>query len=205
MTHLEVLVEEESAEIALKSHLLPAIIQQRATCKVVNLGSKDKLRRNLESRLRAYQKRIDKGEALRLLVLVDRDADDCKQLKAELEDKARRAKLSTHSDPDEKGRFAVVNRIVVEELESWFLGDPMALRRAFPSLPAINEKKGVFANPDNGGTWEALHRYLKRNGIYRKSYPKKDAARRIAAQMDVDRNRSASFHAFRRGVEAALS
>lgn len=205
MRHLEVLVEEESAEIALKTHLLPDIVQQRATFKVVNFGSKDKLRKNLEARLRAYKKRIEKGEALRLLVLVDRDADDCERLKAELERDAQRAGLSTKTAPDGEGRFKVVNRVVVEELESWFIGDPEALRRAFPKLPAINPKKGIFANPDNGGTWEALHRHLKKHGIYRSSYPKKEAARRIGAQMDVTRNRSTSFRNFRDGLEAALA
>lgn len=60
-----------------------------------------------------------------------------------------------------QGRFVLVIRIVVEELESWFIGDPQALREAFPKLPPATSK-GIFARPDNQGgrAWENLHRYL---------------------------------------------
>jgi hypothetical protein len=204
MIQLEVLVEEASAEEALR-HWLPRLLQGRARAKVINLGSKYKLLKVLEDRLRAYRARIDNGENLRVMVLVDRDEDDCVQLKAKLEQAAAAAELPTKSQPDGHDRFRVVNRIVIEELESWFIGDPAALRRAFTSLPAINEKSSIFRNPDNGGSWEALHRFLKRHGIYRKSFPKIDAARRIAPHMNLAQNRSASFRQFIAGVEAILA
>jgi hypothetical protein len=94
------------------------------------------------------------------------------------------------------------NRIVVEELESWFIGDTTALRLAFPSLP--NQFPGHFRQPDNGGTWERLHRFLKKHGIYRGTYPKIEAARKIAPHIDPARNRSTSFRQFCSGVEALL-
>jgi hypothetical protein len=90
-------------------------------------------------------------------------------------------------------------------LESWFIGDPAALRQAFTSLPRIDERSGIFRTPDNGGTWEALHRFLKRHGIYKSSYPKIDAARRIAPNLDLQANRSPSFRVFVQGVEALLA
>ncbi len=201
---IEFLVEEQSAEEALK-HLLPRLIGERAQWKLINLGSKYKLVRALPQRLAAYRRRIGQGEDLRVVVLVDRDNDDCEALKRQLEDAARGAELATKSAPDADGRFLVVNRIVIEELESWFIGDPAALRRAFTSLPAIDANKGIFRNPDNGGSWEALHRFLKKHGIYKSSYPKIDAARRIAPKLDVQANRSRSFQVFVRGVEALLA
>lgn len=203
MIQLEVLVEEASAEEALR-HLLPRLLQGRARARVINLGSKYKLLKVLEDRLRAYQERINKGEDLRIMVLVDRDDDDCVQLKARLEQAAAAAGLPTKSRPDERDRFRVVNRIVVEELESWFIGDPIALRKAFTSLPAIDAAGGIFHNPDNDGTWEVLHRFLKRHGIYRSSYPKIEAARRIAPPLNIAENRSASFRQFVAGIEAIL-
>jgi hypothetical protein len=139
------------------------------------------------------------------MVLVDRDADDCVQLETKLEQAAAAAELSTKSKPDGNDRFRVVNRIVIEELESWFIGDPVALRKAFTSLPAINASSGIFRNPDNGGTWEALHRFLKKHGIYRKSFPKIDAARRIAPHINFATNRSESFGQFVAGIEAILA
>lgn len=206
MVQLEVLVEEPSAEEALR-HLLPKLLRGRARAKVINLGSKYKLLKVVGDRLTAYRKRIDNGEALRIVILVDRDDDDCTKLKAELERRAKEVGLPTKSQPDAGGRILVLNRIVIEELEAWFIGDPTALRAAFPKLPAIPETSGIFKNPDNvsGGTWEGLHRFLKKHGIYRSSYPKIDAAHRIAPHLDIARNRSKSFRHFVSGVEAILA
>lgn len=203
MIQLEVLVEEPSAEEALR-HLLPRLVGGRARAKVIDLGSKHKLLRVIDDRLPAYRRRMENGEDLRILVLVDRDADDCHHLKLRLERAAASAGLATKTRPDERGIFVVVNRIVVEELESWFLGDPAALRAAFSGLPQIDPQKGIFRNPDNGGSWEQLHRFLKRHGVFRSSYPKIEAARRISLHMDPAANRSASFRQFVAGVEALL-
>ena len=204
MIKLEVLVEEASAEEALR-HLLPKVLRGRARVKVINLGSKYKLLKVLGDRLMAYRKRIDKGEALRIVVLIDRDDDDCVKLKAELERMASTARLPTKTHTDAESRFLVLNRIVIEELESWFIGDPAALRKAFSKLPAIKGNAGIFRNPDNGGSWESLHRFLKKYGVYKSSFPKIDAARKIAPHMEIDRNRSRSFQVFVDGIEALLS
>lgn len=200
---IKILVEEQSAEEALR-HLLPKLLKNRARARVINLGSKYKLLKALPERLAAYRQRINQGEDLRIVVLVDRDDDDCAQLKVELEKMAAAAGLSTKSAPGDDGLFVVLNRIVIEELESWFIGDPLALRKAFTSLPRIEQNSGIFRNPDNGGSWEALHRFLKKYGIYKSSFPKIDAARRIAPYMDIAQNRSRSFQVFVAGMEALL-
>lgn len=204
MTQIEFLVEEPSAEEALR-HVLPKLLRGRARWKLINLGSKYKLLKALPSRLAAYRDRIARGELLRVVVLVDRDTDDCVALKRQLEEMASVAGLATKTPPDVEGLFHVVNRIAVEELESWFIGDAAALRLAFSSLPTVDVGKGIFRNPDNGGSWEALHRFLKKHGIYKNSYPKIDAARRIAANLDLQANRSRSFQVFVQGVEALLT
>lgn len=201
---IDILVEEQSAEEALR-HLLPRLLKDRAQARVINVGSKYKLLKVLPERLAAYAQRIADGESLRVVVLVDRDHDDCEQLKAELETVAAAAGLSTKASPAADGQFMVLNRIVIEELESWFIGDPSALRKAFTSLPNIEQTSGIFRNPDNGGSWEALHRFLKKHGIYRSSFPKIDAARRIAPHMDIQQNRSRSFQVFVEGMEALLT
>lgn len=204
MMQIEMLVEEQSAEEALR-HLLPRLLKNRARAKVINLGSKYKLLKVLQERLKAYAQRIAGGESLRVVVLVDRDDDDCEQLKAKLESMAAGAGLPTKSSPAAGEPFVVLNRIVIEELESWFIGDPLALRKAFTSLPRIEANTGIFRNPDNGGSWEALHRFLKKHGIYKSSFPKIDAARRIAPYLDISANRSRSFQVFISGMEAMLA
>jgi len=65
MVQLEVLVEEPSAEEALR-HLLPELLDAGVRAKVVSLGSKYKLLKALRGRLAAYRARIDKGEDLRI-------------------------------------------------------------------------------------------------------------------------------------------
>jgi hypothetical protein len=204
MKQLEVLVEEPSAKAAL-DRLLPKIIQGKTRFAIRNFGSKYKLLKELSKRLAGYAKQIQRGENLRILVLVDQDSDDCMALKQKLENFALERGLATKSHPDVQGRFVVVNRVVVEELESWFIGDPEALRRAFPKLPPA-KNKGIFAKPDNqnGKAWESLHRFLKKHGIYKNNYPKIEAATKISPFLDLKRNRSPSFQQFLVGIEALL-
>ncbi len=201
--HIDVHVEEESAEEALR-HLLPKIIAGRADFRIINYRGKHSLLAKLPARLRAYDKRIRAGEDLKLVVLIDRDGDDCRALKARLDNMAATAGLATKSQPDRDNRFVVVNRLAIEELEAWFLGDAAAVRAAFPKASTF-EKKKAYRDPDaiRGGTWEALHRLLK--PYYPESYPKIEAARRIAPHLNVSANRSPSFLCFCRGVEALLA
>ena len=202
MMQIEVLLEEPSAEEALR-HLLPKIINGRARLKLINMRNKSRLLQELPSRLRGYTMRIHAGEDLRIMVLVDRDDDDCRNLKATLERVTREAGLSTKSSSQENGKFHVVNRLAIEELEAWFIGDIDALKQAFSSLRGVNFPAS-FQNPDNGGTWERLHRFLRTNGIYRSSYPKIEAARKISLYMQFAHNRSKSFQHFCHGIESLL-
>ncbi|WP_223163427.1 DUF4276 family protein [Methylococcus geothermalis] len=203
MSRLEVLVEEPSMEEALR-HLLPKIIGNRTGWKVINMRSKGRLMKELPDRLRGYKRRMDGGEEIKVIVLIDRDNDNCHDLKRQLEDMARNAGLQTKTAAGTGGAaFQVVNRIAIEELEAWFIGDTTALQCAFTSLRGIRFPNS-FNNPDNGGTWERLHHFLKQNGIYRNSFPKIAAARNIAKHMDPRRNRSRSFQCFLQGVVACL-
>ena len=105
--------------------------------------------------------------------------------------------------------YKVVNRIVVEELEAWFLGDVEALMEAYPGVPPSLATKAAFRDPDavTGGTWEALLRVLHRAGHYAGSdrLPKIEVARRVAARMQAGRNRSGSFQAFVTGLDALMA
>ena len=202
MTRLEILVEEPSMEAALRE-IMPRILQRRAHWKLINMGSKGKVLKALPARLRAYRKRIDNGENLKIIVLIDQDKDNCEWLKHRLETIAREAGLITKAAVNGQGDFQVVTRIAIEELEAWFIGDIEALKATFTSLKSVNFPAN-FRNPDNGGTWERLHRFLRHHGIYRNRYPKIEAARKIAKHMEPQRNRSCSFQIFLQGVEACL-
>jgi len=198
--HLEVLVEEPSAKIALE-HLLPKLVPEGATFQVHAHQGKPALLRKLPNRLAAYSK-MDWPE-LRLLVLVDRDADDCHALKERLEEMAVRAGLTTKSR-NKEGRFQIVNRLAVEELEAWFFGDVEALRAAYPAAPRSLGTRKQYRDPDaiRGGTAEALARVLRDAGYHRQGLPKIYVADAVARHLDPSRNRSHSFRCFCEGVEA---
>ena len=86
----------------------------------------------LPARLRGYASWLPK--TWRIVVVVDRDDEDCKELKAKLERIARDAGLVTRSRIDGTS-CSVVNRLAIEELEAWYFGDWAAVRAAFPRVP----------------------------------------------------------------------
>ncbi|MDB6155881.1 MAG: hypothetical protein JWL90_4334 [Chthoniobacteraceae bacterium] len=136
-------------------------------------------------------------EESRIVVLVDEDHQDCLELKDRkdrMEQAAAAAGLMTKSAAA-GGRFVVLNRIVVEELEAWFIGDPAALADAFPGVSRQLGSKVAYRKPEAiaGGTWEALERVLQRAGYYAGGISKIEVARCMANQMDPDRNTSPSF------------
>lgn len=110
------------------------------------------------------------------------------------------AKYHTKSRPKFDGTFRVVNRIVVEELESWFFGDITAVRIAYPRF---SSRKRPDSDAMRGGTWEALHREMQKVGYFkRRVFPKLEVARMIAVHRDPDVNGSPSFQMFQKGLDA---
>ena len=101
-------VEEPSMEETLRI-LLPGLIGQRAEWDIINHGSKGQLLKHLPSRLQGYQT-LSRSMDLRILVLVDRDDADCRQLKERLETIAKDKKVPTKSAPRPDGTFMVVRR-----------------------------------------------------------------------------------------------
>lgn len=185
---IEFLLEEPSMEAALLE-LIPKI-RPDADFDLHPFRGKGDLLAKLPARLRGY---VHWGvDDLHVVVVVDRDDDDCHELKRKL--------VAIGADAGCPALF----RIAVEELESWFLGDVPALRGAFPRVPAALARRSAFRDPDavRGGTWEALERVLQRAGYYATGMPKVEVATRVAEQMDPEANRSASFRAFRDGVRA---
>ena len=192
--YLEFLVEDRSQEAFLQE-LLPSHLPAGITFRIYPHRGKRDLLSKLDGRLRGYARWP--GNNWRIFVLVDRDADDCQKLKQRLEDMSAQVGLRTRTRAGGNS-WQVVNRIVIEELEAWYFGDPEAICNAYPrvSLRTLNQAR--YRDPDaiKGGTWEALERVLQRNGYFCGGISKIEAARTIAAQIDPQRNRSRSFQVF---------
>ena len=194
VSHVEVLVEEPSAEAALQI-LLPKMLGD-ASFAVYAHSCKDDLLKRLPERLRGYASWLP--DDWRIVVVVDRDDDDCARLKNRLETMAAEAGLATKSKPKSK-RFAVVNRLAIEELEAWYFGDWGAVQRAYPRVNANVPSQAKYRSPDEikGGTWEAFERVMKAGGYFKTGLRKIEAARTVAEHMDPSRNTSPSFCALR--------
>ena len=188
---------------ALLDILIPRIAGPETEFILHSLDGKQALMRKLPQRMKGYR-HYDPGP--KILILVDRDDDDCLKLKEDLERVATSTGFSTKSSTAPGSDFQVCNRIAVEEMESWLLGDEKAVRTAFPRVPPF-ASKSRFRDPDAviGGTWEALEQVLQRSGYYPGGLAKIECATMVAPHMDPDRNRSTSFRHFVAGLRSLLS
>jgi len=193
--HIEVLVEEPSMEAALRL-LLPKIVGPLSFEVYPHLCKEDLLTR-LPDRLRGYASWIP--ENWRIVVVVDRDDDDCKALLTRLDAMAKRSGLRTKRSAG-RTPWALVPRLAVEELEAWYFGDWQAVQEAYPRVPAgvPSQAKYRVADAVAGGTWEAFERVLQKAGYFETGLAKIAAARAIAERMDPERNTSRSFQGLRR-------
>ena len=167
--------------------LLPRMLPDGPTFEIHAFGGKTDLMAKLDQRLRGYRRWLPRD--WRLVVMVDRDNDDCHELKAQLEASATNAGLRTRSQTGTSA-WQLVNRVVIEELEAWYFGDWDAVRAAYPeSQPRCSSTKwlprprrhrrrdlgGVRANPeaarllhdrspeDRGGAdhWQPTSRWIR--------------------------------------------
>ena len=211
--HFEVLVEGQSDKIALEIVLEKILGTDRLkhSWRIHAYKGLGRLPRNLKTDsdiakrlllgclpqvLRGYGKSLDSSAAV--IVVVDLDNRDCMAFKQELLD------VLATCDPRPETLF----RIAIEEGEAWLLGDRVAVEAAYRSA-----KKAIlnsYVQDSICGTWELLadavhpdgsHR-LKGSGWRETGKAKCDWARTIAPHMDVNRNRSKSFQAFRDGVKS---
>ena len=199
--HFEILVEEPSME-AFLNELFRREFPDISFGIHVFQGKRDLLA-NLQSRLNAYAKLLTPES--RVVVLIDRDKDDCKDLKRRLEDMARGAGLLTRSAAG--GRpWQAVNRIVVEELEAWYFGDWDAVRAAYPRVSENVPRRAAYRDPDSiNGTWEAFHHVMKGGGYFKADLGKVEAARAVGARVNPRLNRSRSFVNFYDAIIEAAS
>ena len=195
------LVEEQSMEVFLRAWL-PRFLPENASFEIHAHRGKSDLLRKLESRLRAYATWLPSDS--RIIVVVDRDNDECLALKRKLEDIVLRSGLATRRSRKD-GMWQVTTRIAIEELEAWYFGDWEAVRAAYPRVSATLPQKAAYRDPDAipGGTWEAFERVMRSSGYFRQGLMKQEAARQIGGYVDAARSRSASFRTLAEAVEEA--
>ena len=197
--HVEFLVEELSLKVAL-DNILPKILpeDEEITFDIHDFQGKKNLLKKLPQRLNGYQKWLP--DDWRIAILIDKDKEDCIELKTQLEKIAKNSGFVTKTAAGIQQPFQILNRIVIEELEAWFFGDIKAICAAYPKVSSNLGTKAKYRNPDaiTGGTWEALERELR--SYYPGGLNKLMVARDISQYMEPNRNCSKSFQVFLDGL-----
>ena len=172
------LLEEESMR-ALLSVLLPPLYPD-LTFQFLVFEGKSGLEKNIPRKLRGKW-----PPGYRFVVLRDNDGGNCVGLKRRLMQSCKDA-----------GRPDTLVRIVCQELESWFLGEPEALAEAFGDKSLRNlGSKARFRVPDT---------VPKPSDDLRKLLPtfaKVSGAKKMACYLTRERNKSHSFQVLMSGLD----
>ena len=171
------LLEEDSMK-ALLQGLLPRIFPKLDFLCVAHEGKSD-LERSIPRKLRGWRSPGD-----RFVVVRDNDSLDCHVLKD-------RIRQLCH----EGGRDDTLIRIVCQELEAWYLGEPDAMADAFgdDNLRRIGNR-ARYRNPDIcRKPSEDVKKLAPR-------FQKVEGARSMAAHLTQEGNSSHSFAVFLSGV-----
>lgn len=210
--HFEILVEDASGKIALKS-ILEKILGpngQDHTYRIISYKGIGRIPKNLRGTIDP-QKRILLDRLPRLLkgygkspqdfsvavvVVVDLDDKDCQVFKQEMLD------ILNACNPQPTTLF----RIAIEEGEAWLLGDRNAVITAYPR--AKKHVLNAYVQDSICGTWEKLadavypggSQKLKQLGWPHTGQAKCEWANNIAPHLDVEGNQSRSFQVFRDGI-----
>lgn len=208
--HFEIFVEDSSGEL-LVSTLLPKILGENGAChtwhthKYKGIGrlpkdlapKTDANKRILLDHLPRLLRGLSKKPGVDwIVVLMDTDGRDCARFLTELVDVAKECGVESKT----------LFRLAIEEIESWYFGDRVALLAAYPraKLKILN----AYRQDSICGTWEKLADATYSGGIAeikRRGWPtsgalKHEWAGRIGPLLEPSRNSSPSFRKFRDGL-----
>ena len=181
---------------------LPTVLPTDCNFQVYPFEGKKALLRNLDNRLRGYARWLPPD--FRIIILIDRDREDCHNLKRTLESAVARARLRSRSTAN-AGDWQVATRVVIEELEAWYFGDWDAVKAAYPGVGGDLPRR--YRDPDavTGGTWEAFERMLQRAGYFKGGLRKMEVAQAVGQHIDPHRNTSHSFTVFHDAILEAVA
>ena len=163
--------------------LLPRLFPDLEFLCIPHEGKRD-LELSIPRKLRAWRE-----PGVQFIIVRDNDRNDCFDLKAKL------TQLCW-----EGGRPDALVRIVCQELEAWYFGDPDAMAEAFDNkaLRTISSRKR-YREPD------LISHPSKEIKRLVPQFQKVSGARRIAAHLSRERNRSISFQTLISGVERLIA
>lgn len=182
MSRIVFLLEEPSMKVLLNG-LLPRIFPEMQFVCIPHSGKSD-LEKSIPRKLKAWQE-----PGARFVIMRDKDKDDCVAVKERL----RRLCI-------ESGKPNALVRIVCQELEAWYLGEPYALAEAFRDerLHRIGQR-ARFRDPD------AVQQPSVALNELVPEFQKIAAARRMAQYLSRERNKSPSFQTLLTGLDRLIT
>jgi len=180
MSTLFILTEEPSIKNVFDV-VLPKILPKHIDFRVLVHQGKNDLEKALTDKIAS----LSRINGAKILITIDQDANDCKLLKH---------KLAGLIDKNCTCEYKI--RIVCKELESWLLGDLLAIEKAFPKFRSVLfSKKEKMRNVDliKGKPSEFLLRIIPEFKD-RKKMPKLEFSKKVAPFLDINNNTSPSFN-----------
>lgn len=180
------MTEEASMEKFLEV-ALPVLVPQNTDYQIIPHEGKQDLEKSIPRKLRAWTNY--EGMQYHFIIIRDKDSGDCVEVKNKI------AKICK-----EAGRKDTVVIIAVHELESWFLGDLVAVQKAYNLNNLANRQRTkLFRLPDKiANASEQLYKLCNDS-------TKISRAKKIAAQMNFEVNNSASFNHFKRKIQQLVN
>lgn len=182
MSRIVFLLEERSMKALLDGLLPRAFPDMQFQC-VPHEGKQD-LEKSIPRKLRAWRE-----PGVHFVVLRDNDSGDCIALKEHLVDLCREGR-----------REDTLVRIVCQELEAWYFGEPAAIAKVYGNEKVQNiGRKTAFNNPD------AIMKPSQKMRDLVPAFQKISGARQMAQVMSLEGNTSRSFQVFIEGLHRLLS
>ncbi len=177
MARIEILVEEPSMKEFLII-LLPNVLDNHWILNenyfIRSFEGKNDLQKNIPSKVKFLSNW--NHEAVGVVIMQDQDSSDCKVLKQKLINIC-----------DQNGNCPKLVRIICRELESWYIGDFVAVNKAYPSFKYQNYvHRSKFRIPDNCNASDELKKILP-------EFQKVGGAKKIAPFITIKENKSESF------------
>ncbi len=183
---LYIFTEEPSAEKCF-SHFLPKLLSSSVKFKIFAHGGRENLKQALQKTLPT----ISREQNAKILITIDQDDYDCKTLKEELQEIIRT-----------KCQCPYKIRIVCKELESWFLGDLLAISKAYPRFkPEKYRNKSNMKKVDDiiKPSKKLIKMITEIDG--RIFLSKGELSEKISPHLDINSNTSTSFNQTIKSVE----
>jgi hypothetical protein len=180
------LLEEPSMKIVLET-ILPKLIPEHISYICIPHQGKQDLCKSIPKKIKAFNFNPD----TKFIIVHDQDSHDCKKLKSELLEICQNA-----------GNKNILIRIICHELESWFLGDLVAVEKAYrlkPESLSQQQNKTKFRNPDQlNSAKEELRKLVP-------EYYPGTHSKAIAPYLSLTENKSRSFQVFLDGINKILN